>query len=169
MATLTRTTIGSFRFLMDQLFAAQGGVLDSPILAERNLHDDLNLFRWRSPAVGASTPALYNQMSPEASGQADTARRTDSFTIETRIGLAVGQDEDERLEDIETYFDAYRDVMDPIFRREVQGTAQLLGGAARWAERLSAAWFADDFGGTEVVGLAVVQRFDVPRLVLPAT
>lgn len=151
-------TPGSLTSLMTGLVAAQAAVPDHPLLADL---EPLSCYRWRPDAPDA--PALWNWLDDSTSGQMDTMRRRDSYIISTKIGIAP-MDDDDRMAALEVYTDAYRAVVDPLYRNEVR-TPPALGGTVKWAERSAMRMFAEEFGGVTLIGIAFVQRFDVDRAV----
>jgi hypothetical protein len=163
MSPTTVALRGSLRNLMTELYTAQQLVLSSPILDVPEL-EPLTSYRWFD--MGMDGPAMWNWLPSDTSTQADTARRRDSFMIETRIGVNPSAEQEDQWMAMELYVDAYRAVMDPIFRREVGGP--LLNGAAKWAERTALANFAQDVSAGTLVGFAFMQRFDLDSIVTPS-
>lgn len=141
---------------MAGLVAVQQQVPGHPLLAGL---EPLTCYRWRPPAP--DPPALWNWLVDSTSQQLDTMRRRDVFVVETRIGDGV-RDADDQMDALERYVDAYRAVVDPLYRNEVRQPPPL-AGSVKWAERQSMRMFGEEFGGVTLVGIAFIQRFEVDR------
>ncbi len=142
---------GSFTYLMTKLTAL-----------ERNVHERLRVYRWQ-PVNVPDLPAIWNWMGESPFSQKDQMKWEDAIQIFVRIGIPHTEI-DQDMERIETYTDAFREVVDDALYNLRVGP---LEGAALRAERTSMRNVGIEFNGVPVFCVEFPITFHVERRIEP--
>jgi hypothetical protein len=132
--------------------------MDELIRLEETVHEDLRIYRWQPPDL-VDPPALFNWMGESPFEIRDQARWRDNISIMARIAVRHGEQD---MEDLETFSDAFRDVMDDALYNWTP-----LGARATWAERSSMRMISIEFNGIPFLAVEFPLSFRLDRRIEP--
>ena len=129
------------------------GLMDNWVALLGNVHHDLRVYRWRprNPDV----PCIWNWLVDGPLQQIDTTRQRDSFAISSFVVVRHTDAEDE-MEKLETYTDAFREVVDTALYSKLP-----LG--AKWAMRQTTRFRAQRFNQVDYLSAEFPMVFQVDR------
>lgn len=131
-----------------------GALMDNWVALLGHVHQDLRVYRWR-PRV-PDDPCIWNWLTDGPLRQIDTARQRDSFAVSCWIVVKYTDVDDEMVK-LETYVDAFRDVVDRALYSKLP-----LG--AKWAMRQTLRFRSVNFNQTAYLAAESPMVFQIDRI-----
>lgn len=158
---MTISTPGSIKALLDAVTGAEAGLNAPGVLPSSGPgSDEIVVYRWRPRQV--DPPCLYHMVASAPFEQRDQARWRDTLNLLARLAMPMTNDEEE-MEALEVYSDAFREVMDPVLSK----TGNPMGGAATWADRTDMRSVVDDFNDVPYLCMEFLLSFRLDRRIDP--